>query len=59
MESIGHYHKILFQSFYNTGFEVAVFNPIQTDCVKNLGIRKVKNDKGSRQPFVGKMLPHI
>jgi transposase len=45
MESTGHYHKILFQSFYNAGFEVAVINPIQTDCIKNFGIRKVKNDK--------------
>ncbi|PQQ65406.1 IS110-like element ISCth8 family transposase [Acetivibrio saccincola] len=45
MESTGHYHKILFHSLYKTGFEVSVINPIQTDSIKNIGIRKVKNDK--------------
>lgn len=45
MESTGHYHKILFYSFCKAGFEVSVTNPIQTDSIKNIGIRKVKNDK--------------
>lgn len=45
MESTGHYHKILFHSLYKAGFEVSVINPIQTDSIKNIGIRKVKNDK--------------
>ena len=45
MESTGHYHKILFYSLHNAGFEIAVTNPIQTDSIKNIGIRKVKNDK--------------
>lgn len=45
MESTGHYHKILFQSLTKIGYEVSVINPIQTDSIKNLGIRKVKNDK--------------
>jgi len=42
MESTGHYHKILFHSLYKAGFEVSVINPIQTDSIKNIGIRKVK-----------------
>jgi len=45
MESTGHYHKILFHSFYRFGYEVSIINPIQSDCIKNIGIRKVKNDK--------------
>lgn len=45
MESTGHYHKILFHSISKAGFEVSVTNPIQTDSIKNIGIRKVKNDK--------------
>ena len=45
MESTGHYHKILFHSLCKAGFEVSVTNPIQTDSIKNIGIRKVKNDK--------------
>jgi transposase len=45
MESTGHYHKILFHSLCKAGFEVYVTNPIQTDSIKNIGIRKVKNDK--------------
>jgi transposase len=45
MESTGHYHKILFQSLDKARFDVRTINPIQTDSIKNLGIRKVKNDK--------------
>ena len=45
MESTGHYHKILFHSLCKAGFEVSVANPIQTDSIRNIGIRKVKNDK--------------
>ena len=45
MESTGHYHKILFHAFAEAGFEVVITNPLQTDSIKNLGIRKVKSDK--------------
>src|SRR5690554_1273596 len=45
MESTGHYHKILFHSLCKSGYEVSIINPIQTDSIKNIGIRKVKNDK--------------
>ncbi|NLN50243.1 MAG: IS110 family transposase [Acholeplasmataceae bacterium] len=45
MEATGHYHKILFRALTQGGFEVVIINPIQTDCIKNLGIRKVKSDK--------------
>ena len=45
MESTGHYHKILFHSLCKAGYDVSIINPIQTDSIKNLGIRKVKNDK--------------
>lgn len=45
MESTGHYHKILFHYICKAGFNVCVINPLQTDSIKNIGIRKVKNDK--------------
>ncbi|MFU0799506.1 MAG: DEDD-Tnp-IS110 domain-containing protein [Xylanivirga thermophila] len=45
MESTGHYHKILSHSLCKFGYEVSIINPIQTDSIKNIGIRKVKNDK--------------
>ena len=45
MESTGHYHKILFRSLCKAGFDICVINPLQTDSIKNLGIRKVKSDK--------------
>lgn len=45
MESTGHYHKILFHSLTKAGYEVSIINPIQSDSIKNIGVRKVKNDK--------------
>jgi len=45
MEATGHYHKILFQSLIDVGYQVCVVNPIQTDSIKNIGVRKVKSDK--------------
>jgi len=45
MESTGHYHKILFHSLTKVGYEVSIINPIQSDSIKNIGVRKVKNDK--------------
>lgn len=45
MESTSHYHLILFQFFQAAGFEVIVVNPIQSGALKNINVRKVKNDK--------------
>lgn len=45
LESTGHYHKILFHYLSDSGFEVSIINPIQSNSIKNIGIRKVKNDK--------------
>lgn len=45
MESTGHYHKILFHSLTKVGYAVHVINPIQSDSIKNIGVRKVKSDK--------------
>lgn len=45
MESTSHYHLILFQFFQNAGYEVIVVNPIQSGALKNINVRKVKNDK--------------
>ncbi len=45
MESTGHYHKILFHSLTKIGYAVHVINPIQSDSIKNIGVRKVKSDK--------------
>jgi len=45
MEATGHYHRLLFHFLKNSGYEVIVVNPIQTDSIKNISVRKVKNDK--------------
>ena len=45
MESTSHYHLILFQFFTDAGFEVIVVNPIQSGALKNINVRKVKNDR--------------
>ncbi|MGI6317736.1 MAG: IS110 family transposase [Dethiobacteria bacterium] len=45
LESTGHYHKILFHSLTKVGYAVHVINPIQSDSIKNIGVRKVKSDK--------------
>lgn len=45
MESTSHYHLILYQFFLDAGCEVIVVNPIQSGALKNINVRKVKNDK--------------
>jgi transposase len=45
MESTGHYHKILFHALAQREIDVIIVNPIQSDSIKNLDVRKVKNDK--------------
>lgn len=44
-EATGHYHRILLHFFSHKGFKVVVLNPIQSACVKNLSIRKIKTDE--------------
>ncbi|MDK2992730.1 MAG: transposase [Clostridiales bacterium] len=45
MESTGIYHFPLFCHLKELGFEVFIINPLVTNSNKNVGIRKVKNDK--------------
>ena len=45
MESMSHYHLILFQFFTDAGFKVVVVNHIQSGALKNINVRKVKNDR--------------
>lgn len=45
MESTGHYPKILFHYFTKIGLEMLILNPLQSDSIKNISIRKVKNHK--------------
>lgn len=45
LESTGIYHFPLFCHLKELGFEVFVINPLITNSNKNVGIRKVKNDK--------------
>lgn len=44
-EATGHYHRILLHFFTHKGFKVVVLNPIQSACIKNLCIRKIKTDE--------------
>lgn len=45
MESTGHYSKIPFHFFSQESFIVHMVNPIQSHSIKNISVRKVKNDK--------------
>lgn len=45
LESTGIYHLPLFCYLKNLGFDVSVINPLISNSNKNVGIRKVKNDK--------------
>lgn len=45
MESTSHYHRLLWQFMTEAGYEVIVINPIQSGGLKNINVRKVKNDK--------------
>ena len=45
MEFTSHYHLILFLFSKEARFDVIVVNPIQSGALKNINVRKVKNDK--------------
>jgi transposase len=45
LESTGIYHFPLFCYLIESGFEAYVINPLITHSIKNISIRKVKNDK--------------
>lgn len=44
MEATGHYWFTVYFFLSDLGFNVTVFNPIQTDAFRDISIRKVKND---------------
>ncbi len=44
MEATGHYWLSLYCFLFDQGFQVNVINPIQSDAVRNLFLRKTKND---------------
>lgn len=45
MESTSHYHLVLHQYLSSAGFEVLVINPLQSHALRNVNVRKIKNDK--------------
>lgn len=45
LESTGIYHFPLFCFLIESGFEAHIINPLISHSIKNIGIRKVKNDK--------------
>lgn len=45
MEATGHYFKLLFYFLKRTKYEVILVNPLQTNSIKDISLRKVKNDK--------------
>ncbi len=45
MESTGHYHRLPYYFFRNHGYECIVVNPLQTNAIKNISIRKIKSDR--------------
>jgi transposase len=44
MEATGHYWLSLYCFLFDAGFQVNVINPLQSDAVRNLFLRKTKND---------------
>jgi len=45
MEATSYYHRFLYQFLTDKGFDAMIINPIQSGCIKNINVRKVKNDK--------------
>ncbi len=45
LEATGHYWLALYTKLVDSGYSVAVINPLQTDGVRNMYIRKTKNDR--------------
>jgi transposase len=45
MEATAHYHRILQGFMQKSGYEVIVINPLQSGALKNINIRKIKNDR--------------
>lgn len=50
MEATGHYWLSLYTHLRSEGFEVCVINPIQSDALREMYIRKTKND--ARDSFI-------
>jgi Transposase and inactivated derivatives len=44
MEATGHYWLSLYCFLFDKGYQVNVINPIQSDAIRNLFLRKTKND---------------
>lgn len=44
MEATGHYWMSLYCFLFDKGFQVNVIHPIQSDAIRNLFLRKTKND---------------
>jgi transposase len=45
MEATGFYSRLLFHFFHQSNLDVWMVNPIQSNSIKNIKVRKVKNDK--------------
>ena len=44
MEATGHYWLVLYSWLLEKGFDIKVINPIVTDALRHMRVRKVKND---------------
>ena len=45
MEATGHYWLVLYSWLFEKGFDIKVINPIVTDALRHMRVRKVKNDR--------------
>lgn len=45
MEATGHYWLVLYSWLFEQGFDIKVINPLVTDALRKMRIRKVKNDR--------------
>ena len=44
MEATGHYYLSLYCFLFDKGYQVHAINPVQSDAIRNLFLRKTKND---------------
>ena len=45
MEATGHYWLVLYSWLFEKGFDIKVISPIVTDALRNMCIRKIKNER--------------
>lgn len=59
MEATGHYGDNLICFLYNKSFKVGIINPIQTNALRKMNIRKTKTDKVDTYLIIDRLFPEL